>query len=209
MAGLVHRFLRVQSSPEDPVIRDRTLTSPAHTQKYRACAEGNHLSTRHIYIHYKCKSDVCWVLAEIGKKNCWFGHEAHIWCRAFLQNKTRITSNIPHTPCPVSAQQTEEKSFCVFKPNHYIYFRCTPDETMEIKKKKKKSKQSSVLQIVAVNMWPYCPGPLLSVYSFHMSAQQAKPHISLGWYPQRGEAGERIMDESQHSSSQPSSLHVW
>ena len=54
----------------------------------------------------------------------------------------------------------------------------------------KKSKQSSVLQIVAVNMWPYCPGPLLSVYGFHMSAQQAKPHISLGGYPQRGEAGE-------------------
>lgn len=40
------------------------------------------------------------------EKKCRFGHEAHIWCKAFLQNKPHNPSNIPSMPCPVSAKQT-------------------------------------------------------------------------------------------------------
>lgn len=38
------------------------------------------------------------------------GHEAHIWCKAFLRNKQHKTSNIPSMLCCVSAKQPKEIS---------------------------------------------------------------------------------------------------
>ena len=180
--------------------RHRPVSAHTTIQYIRACAQREVIEV--ISIYSKFKSDV------LVKEKCWFGHEAHIWSKAFLQHKPHKEPNIPSMPCSAFTKQTKEVSlsqacFKLYNEALYIDYRCKPDKTVEMEKRVPCVAESSH-HVAALSHTA-----LKCLWLPHKWALSEPNHTALLDHVRGGESRGKKNYGWKSAFFSPSALHVW